>query len=210
MLLFAARRLKRQIRFSGGAEHFLNLYMAEAKMLTPNENSAGARTRWNDIRIIGPLLVATMFAAMLLNPGAVAAERSVGSIYRCGPAAICGPCPDGSFPPSVVGGFLLSECPKQSADTTVVPAAAPIKGPIWLGAIQASTTAGQTTLTFPSLLGIFIDDHSVKVTSGGGVVYVGPLPANDKITLPGSGYGTVTVHTSLFTSANYTETVNVS
>jgi len=216
MLLLAARRLKGYLRFSGGAGHSLTKKnMAEAEMLADSDSSTNARTRWNDIRIVGPILVVLMVATMMLSPGVVSAERSVGSsstIDECSEFALCiEECP-GDIP-AVVG--FVSYCPEPDPEPApeqvdIRPAAPPIVGPIWLGAIEATTTSAGTALKFPSLLGIFIDTATVTVTSGGGVVYQGPLPASDVIVLPGTDYGsTVTVHTSLFTSANYTEVVNL-
>jgi len=104
---------------------------------TPGAEST--RLRLNDIRIVGPLLVLLLGAALLVNPSLVSAESSVGSTSLCEresfdatagitslPDCDPDPCDDSS---ALVGSPILSECEPASECPTDTPAPAPTSGP---------------------------------------------------------------------------------
>jgi len=171
--------------------------------------SGAPRMRWNDIRIVGPVLVAMLLAVSLLSPTFASADQSVGSPtvvdddYIFDPCLASGPdgaaampavfivsecCPDLDLVKLGVGGPSISEiCPPEPAVAEAVKRPvydppAPIMGPIWLGATTASVPQGSIVLHIPTLLGMFIEGNQIRVTnSDGEQVHVGRLSSSDTL-----------------------------
>ena len=62
------------------------------------------RLKWNDIRIVGPLLVLVMAAAVLISPNFSGSEQSVGEV------GITDPCAESAIQEAAVGAFLSDDC----------------------------------------------------------------------------------------------------
>lgn len=247
-----------------------------------------AKTKWNDIRRVGPLLIVALAAVVMVNPSFVTDTNSVGGAGIEQPCdsppivwsdsgdlanivddGLCeppyDPCYDGPIvwatsgnlqdnccleqglgelpsgeccvPVAMIGSFM--DCPspttvpepdtgtdgdgaegedeEEEEDEPAAPAKrlppppAPIIGPIWLGAIQVDASVpGLVTLTFPDLLGAFIEDNDIRVYDADGLkVFEGQLGADGTITVL-SDNAPMLVYTTLTTRARYYETVGVS
>lgn len=208
------------------------------RMTRRRRDDEAQHVAWNDIRRVGPLLLATLLAVLMISPTFASADSSVGGIAEpcyesdyeydaagdccepvvfaegdsCDPPPILeefDPCSD-DIPSTAVVGVLLMDCPEEEvpAPVRVVPdAPPPIRGPIWVGAIQPTTIApGLTNLAFPPLLDIFIADNTVVVLDGNGAqIYVGPLPEDGNLLVFGDA--PMTVVTTLTNRARYTEVI---
>lgn len=198
--------------------------------------SSPSRMKFNDIRLVGPLLIVALVGALMISPKFGQAEGSVGSSTICidesratagGPTDLHAvgfvmPCPTTPVPtaaPTVVPTAAPTVAPTpQPPAPTVAPVPAnrdfhprgKIAGPTWMGAIEPTVHGDQVTLQFPPMLTIFVGEKNVvRVTApGSGTVYRGLLPSNGKITFTGIS-NSYTVTTELITEADYCEIVPI-